>query len=93
MGATAILRSLEKEAAVHECDDIRKQRISKIVLGRAFGTVVEYCGTAAPYVATWLIATTGSPQAPAWVLIGTAGVSLGTALTVPCPSRSNAQFM
>jgi MFS transporter, MHS family, proline/betaine transporter len=55
-------------------------RSSGFGLGYNIASIVA--GGSAPYVATWLIDTTSNGFAPAWMLIVTAAVSLGTALTV-----------
>jgi MHS family proline/betaine transporter-like MFS transporter len=43
---------------------------------------VVMAGGSAPYVCTWLVATTGSPIAPAWFLVGTAIITLLTTFTM-----------
>ncbi|ARP80689.1 MFS transporter [Bordetella genomosp. 8] len=50
-----------------------KVRTSGINLGISAAAIVA--GGSAPYLATWLIASTGSPTAPAWILIGAAIIS------------------
>jgi MFS transporter, MHS family, proline/betaine transporter len=52
------------------------------VRSSGFGLGYNIAGGSAPYIATWLITRTHSGLAPAWMLIATAVVSLGTALTV-----------
>jgi len=51
-----------------------KVRTSGINIGISIAAIVA--GGSAPYIATWLLATTGSPTSPAWILIGGAGISL-----------------
>lgn len=55
-------------------------RASGFGLGYNFAAIVA--GGSAPYIATWLIASTNQPNAPAWILVVTAIISLGTALSV-----------
>jgi MHS family proline/betaine transporter-like MFS transporter len=55
-------------------------RASGFGLGYNFAAIAG--GGPAPYLATWLIAVTGQPQAPAWILVAAAIVSLATALSV-----------
>jgi MFS transporter, MHS family, proline/betaine transporter len=55
-------------------------RSSGFGLGYNIASIIA--GGSAPYIATWLITRTHSGLAPAWMLIATAVVSLGTALTV-----------
>jgi MHS family proline/betaine transporter-like MFS transporter len=55
-------------------------RASGFSLGYNFAAILA--GGSAPYLATWLIGATGQSYAPAWMLMGTAVVSLLTALTV-----------
>ncbi|MFE9629025.1 MFS transporter [Streptomyces sp. NPDC006527] len=50
--------------------------------GLGYNTASIIAGGSAPYIATWLIDSTGNGFAPAWMLIVTAAISLGTALTV-----------
>lgn len=55
-------------------------RYTGVALGFNIGAVVT--GGSAPYVCTWLVATTGSPTSPAWFLVGTAMITLLTTLTL-----------
>jgi len=55
-------------------------RLSGLSLGHNLAALVA--GGMAPYMATWLIAKSGNAFAPAWMLIGTACVSLCAALTI-----------
>ena len=47
-----------------------------------YNTSVALFGGTAPYVATWLVARTGSNIAPAFYVIAAAVISLGTVLTM-----------
>ena len=53
-------------------------RYTGIALG--FNVGAALAGGTAPYVCTWLVETSGSPLSPAWFLIGTAVVTLVTAI-------------
>jgi MFS transporter, MHS family, proline/betaine transporter len=57
-----------------------KVRFTGIALG--FNVGAALAGGTAPYVCTWLVDQTGSSIAPAWFLIGTAVITLLTALTM-----------
>lgn len=56
-------------------------RYTGIALGFNLGAALA--GGTAPYICTWLVSNTGSVLAPAWFLIGTAVVTLLTALKMP----------
>jgi MHS family proline/betaine transporter-like MFS transporter len=55
-------------------------RYTGVALGFNIGAVVA--GGSAPYVCTWLVATTGSSIAPAWFLVATAIITLLTTFTL-----------
>lgn len=55
-------------------------RFTGIALG--FNVGAALAGGTAPYVCTWLVDASGSAVAPAWFLVGTAVITLGTALTM-----------
>jgi MHS family proline/betaine transporter-like MFS transporter len=55
-------------------------RASGFNLGYNLASILA--GGTAPYLATWLIAATGDAKAPAWMLLVSAAISLGTALTL-----------
>ncbi|WP_322013861.1 MFS transporter [Paraburkholderia sp. J12] len=55
-------------------------RLSGLNLGHNLAALVA--GGMAPYVATWLIAHSGTPTAPAWILIVTGFVSFLATLTI-----------
>jgi MFS transporter, MHS family, proline/betaine transporter len=57
-------------------------RVRSSGFGLGYNIASIIAGGSAPYIATWLITRTHSGLAPAWMLIATAVVSLGTALTV-----------
>lgn len=57
-----------------------KVRTSGINLGISVAAIVA--GGSAPYLATWLIATTGSTTSPAWILIGAALISCAVVLGI-----------
>lgn len=48
----------------------------------SFNTANALFGGTAPFVATWLIATTGTTIAPGWYLVGVAILALGAMLTI-----------
>lgn len=51
-----------------------KVRTSGINIGISIAAIIA--GGSAPYIATWLLDTTGSSTSPAWILIGAAAISL-----------------
>jgi MFS transporter, MHS family, proline/betaine transporter len=55
-------------------------RASGFNLGYNLASILA--GGSAPYLATWLIASTHQGEAPAWMLLVAAVISLGTALTL-----------
>ncbi|WP_144630204.1 MFS transporter [Bordetella genomosp. 13] len=57
-----------------------KVRTSGINLGISAAAIAA--GGSAPYLATWLIASTGSATSPAWILIGAALISCAVVLGV-----------
>jgi len=59
--------------------EIFPTRIRATWMSIGYSVSVAVFGGFAPYVATWLIARTGSPLAPTWYVIGAAIV---TALTI-----------
>jgi MHS family proline/betaine transporter-like MFS transporter len=62
-------------------------RYTGIALGFNLGAALA--GGTAPYICTWLVSNTGSSLAPAWFLIGTAVITLLTALKMPETKGAN----
>jgi MHS family proline/betaine transporter-like MFS transporter len=62
-------------------------RYTGIALG--FNVGAALAGGTAPYICTWLVSNTGSSLAPAWFLIGTAVITLLTALKMPETKGAN----
>lgn len=48
----------------------------------SFNTANAVFGGTAPFIATWLIASTGNTMAPAWMLLGAAGLALVAMLCI-----------
>ncbi len=51
-------------------------------MGIAFSFTAALVGGTTPYMAAWLISATGSPNAPAYLLMGSAVITLLTLLTM-----------
>ncbi|WP_028923328.1 MFS transporter [Pseudonocardia acaciae] len=56
-------------------------RIRSGAIAIPYNIAVSLCGGTAPYIATWLIATTGYSLSPAFYIMAIAAISLLTALT------------
>jgi MHS family proline/betaine transporter-like MFS transporter len=56
-------------------------------MSASYALAVAIFGGFAPYIATWLIATTGSPMSPGLYVIGAAVVSFATILALPETAR------
>lgn len=64
------------------CAELFPTRVRYSGMGIAFSVAAALVGGTAPYMATWLIAATGNPTAPAWLLIAAALVTLLTLTTM-----------
>jgi MHS family proline/betaine transporter-like MFS transporter len=62
--------------------EIFETRTRSTLLSIANGTAVAIFGGFAPFIATWLIARTGSPVSPTYYVIGAAAISLVAVLSV-----------
>jgi MHS family proline/betaine transporter-like MFS transporter len=58
-------------------------RLRTTWMSTGYSLAVAIFGGFAPYIATWLIATTGSPLSPTFYLIGAAVVSTAVILALP----------
>jgi MHS family proline/betaine transporter-like MFS transporter len=62
-------------------------RVRYVSLSVGYGAAVMIFGGFAPFVATWLVAFTGSAAAPGWYVVACAAISLTTLLASPVVRR------
>ena len=78
----AAIEAVFASAALAAGAELFATRVRSSGYSIGYNTSVALFGGTAPYVATWLVARTGSNIAPAFYVIAAAVISLGTVLTM-----------
>jgi MHS family proline/betaine transporter-like MFS transporter len=92
IGAHAVLGLIDSAlmgAALSAYAEMFPTRVRYTGIALGFNLGAALAGGTAPYICTWLVSNTGSSLSPAWFLIGTAVITLLTALTMPETKGAN----